>query len=191
MGDYSPQARIAILFHLSLSVGMLSGGIPALQLRGYQYLAENAHQLPRTKRGWFMYHRQKNYEAMMAFFIGGAKSAVRIMLPVLAFEATTTAIDWLRTTGASYTQIEADAAKENKTSGQVDALGRVMAGAVVGSVFATQTRLTKGSARRVMRLGIGIGLGMGLLEDAIAYFSGYPPAYLQSLLNHSERISSF
>lgn len=57
---------------LGLGTGMIQGA-RAAQLR---YLAENAHNPPRTVQGWYFYNKTKNYRMMWAGLREGAKTGV-------------------------------------------------------------------------------------------------------------------
>jgi len=70
------------------SFGFVTGGYLAGQQRGRQFLAENAHRLPKTVGGWYFYHKYKNYEMAMAAFMGGLKHAKRFWLISAGFTST-------------------------------------------------------------------------------------------------------
>ncbi|KAI8610499.1 hypothetical protein BC830DRAFT_1053676, partial [Chytriomyces sp. MP71] len=46
--------------------GFCTGGFLRARMRSHQFLAENAHRLPRTEKGWYVYHRHKQLEALRA-----------------------------------------------------------------------------------------------------------------------------
>jgi hypothetical protein len=43
-----------------------------------KFLAENAHRTPRTVRGWYLYHKTKNYRIMLGAAKGGAREALKL-----------------------------------------------------------------------------------------------------------------
>lgn len=49
---------------------MSHGGLVA----GYRFRAENAHRLPTSQKGWYLYHKSKNYQ--VAF--GGVKEGLKM-----------------------------------------------------------------------------------------------------------------
>jgi hypothetical protein len=55
-----------------MHVGMIRGGRTA----GLRFLAENAHNPPKTLKGWYFYNKTKNYRMMWAGLREGAKGAV-------------------------------------------------------------------------------------------------------------------
>jgi hypothetical protein len=68
-------------FKLSVTVfyvGTLLGGFRASHHRAHQFLAENAHRLPITKGGWYMYHRHKNYAIIREFIGKGTSNGIRM-----------------------------------------------------------------------------------------------------------------
>ena len=69
-----PEARVALgvcfAFLAGASLGMSHGGKAA----GMRFRAENAHRLPKTQGGWYLYHKSKNYNAV----VGGMKEGVKM-----------------------------------------------------------------------------------------------------------------
>jgi hypothetical protein len=68
-------------FKLSVTafyVGTVLGGFRASVRRAHQFLAENAHRLPTTKGGWFMYHKHKNYAVIREFVSAGTRTGIRM-----------------------------------------------------------------------------------------------------------------
>ncbi|RKO97772.1 hypothetical protein CAUPRSCDRAFT_1779, partial [Caulochytrium protostelioides] len=57
-------------------VGFLSGFAVGSRARGKRFLAENAHRLPTTQGGWYVYHQEKK----SAMIRSGARSGVRMGL---------------------------------------------------------------------------------------------------------------
>ena len=53
--------------------GFLLGGYSAGQRAALQFLAENQHEMPKTRAQALLYHRNKNYRMMAAFGFGGLK----------------------------------------------------------------------------------------------------------------------
>lgn len=54
---------------------MIRGGRAA----GLRFLAENAHNPPKTVRGWYFYNKTKNYRMMWAGLRDGTRGAVSIV----------------------------------------------------------------------------------------------------------------
>src|SRR5690348_16164592 len=57
--------RVVLTSTLAALFGFLTGSYTGGQRSSLQYLAENAHRLPRTVQGWYFYHKRKNYRVML------------------------------------------------------------------------------------------------------------------------------
>lgn len=66
--------RLPLATSLSFLVGMGLGLSHGSQTAGLRFRAENAHRLPSTPTGWYLYHKSKNYH--MAF--GGVKEGIKM-----------------------------------------------------------------------------------------------------------------
>ena len=65
--------------------GMLTGGYLKGFERGRQFLAENAHRLPRTKGGWFKYHQYKQRQMIQYAGKGAIQSGWQFMVVSAAY----------------------------------------------------------------------------------------------------------
>ncbi|KAJ7086658.1 hypothetical protein C8R44DRAFT_820684 [Mycena epipterygia] len=54
---------------LGAMIGIKRGG----QLASMRFLAENAHRTPTTQKGWYLYHKTKNYRVMLGALRGAAR----------------------------------------------------------------------------------------------------------------------
>ena len=66
--------RLPLATSLSFLIGMGLGLSHGSQTAGLRFRAENAHRLPSTPTGWYLYHKSKNYH--MAF--GGVKEGIKM-----------------------------------------------------------------------------------------------------------------
>lgn len=66
--------RLPLATAMSFVAGMSLGLSHGSQNIGYRFRAENAHRLPTTPTGWYLYHKSKNYQ--MAF--GGVKEGLKM-----------------------------------------------------------------------------------------------------------------
>ncbi len=62
----------------SFYIGLVVGGYRSSLSRAKQFTVENFHLLPTSKRGWYMYHRYKNYSVIKSFIQNGIKSGLRL-----------------------------------------------------------------------------------------------------------------
>jgi len=70
----TPRNRILLA---SVAAGMIGAGLGmshGANMTGLRFRAENAHRLPTSQQGWFLYHKSKNYAVML----GGTKEARRM-----------------------------------------------------------------------------------------------------------------
>lgn len=70
----APRNRILLA---AIAAGMVGAGLGVTHganMTALRFRAENAHRLPRSQQGWFLYHKSKNYAVML----GGIKEARRM-----------------------------------------------------------------------------------------------------------------
>ena len=68
-------------FILGLGLGLSHGS----QTAGLRFRAENAHRLPKTSTGWYLYHKSKNYHMALGGVKEGLKMGFKISAWVAAF----------------------------------------------------------------------------------------------------------
>lgn len=73
--------------------GIVSGGIIGGRARARQFLAENAHVLPKTRKGWYHYHRHKNYAVALAFARSGVTYGAQISAVAALFCGVATGVE--------------------------------------------------------------------------------------------------
>lgn len=66
--------RLPVATSLSFVAGMALGLSHGSQTAGLLFRAENAHRLPTTPTGWYLYHKSKNYNMAL----GGVKEGLRM-----------------------------------------------------------------------------------------------------------------
>ena len=66
--------RLPLTTILGLTTGFFLGAAHGGQISGLRFRAENAHRLPTSQVGWYLYHKSKNYHAML----GGIKEGLRM-----------------------------------------------------------------------------------------------------------------
>lgn len=67
---YTSLGAVIIGAGLGISYGASSAGM--------RYRAENAHRLPTSQTGWYLYHKSKNYTMMLGGIKEGAKMGLKI-----------------------------------------------------------------------------------------------------------------
>ena len=78
-------------------LGCMTGGILGISYGGQnaalRFRAENAHRLPTTSKGWYFYHKSKNYKVMYGGIKEGFRMGAKIGFWVGSFFALETIID--------------------------------------------------------------------------------------------------
>jgi hypothetical protein len=54
-------------------LGTVIGVNRGARLASLRFLAENAHRMPRTQKGWYYYHKTKNYRIVLGALRGAAR----------------------------------------------------------------------------------------------------------------------
>jgi len=88
---------------------------------GMQYLAENAHRLPKTLDGWYFYHKKKNYRMFYGALTKGAVYSSKTAVLVALFEVLEASTDFYR--------------------GGADVFNSVTAGIASGAIFSVASTL--------------------------------------------------
>ncbi|TPX72102.1 hypothetical protein SpCBS45565_g00482 [Spizellomyces sp. 'palustris'] len=158
----NPKARAEARSQLSPEViwtlhlgfaGALGGFMTGFYLggrhRSYQFLAENAHRMPKTVAGWYYYHKYKNYEIAHFGFKSGFKYAGRFGAISAGF-------------GASEALLEA-------LTGRESWVNTVGAGLAASLTFSAASRLTYQYAKYAVLFGLCSSFAVGMLEDTYAY----------------------
>lgn len=98
------HSRLSLPFRYRLPAvtvaGALAGGFLGLshgsQTAGLRFRAENAHRLPNSSTGWYLYHKSKNYHMMLGAVKEGIKMGFKVGFCVGAFFTVEEAIDRAR-----------------------------------------------------------------------------------------------
>ncbi len=77
--------RLPLATSLSFLVGMGLGLSHGSQTAGLRFRAENAHRLPSTPTGWYLYHKSKNYQMAFGGVKEGMKMGAKVSLWTAAF----------------------------------------------------------------------------------------------------------
>jgi len=77
--------RLPLATSLSFLVGMGLGISHGSQVTGLRFRAENAHRLPTTPTGWYLYHKSKNYQMAFGGVIEGLKMGTKVSIWTAGF----------------------------------------------------------------------------------------------------------
>ncbi|KAK3829173.1 MAG: hypothetical protein J3Q66DRAFT_257555, partial [Benniella sp.] len=115
-----PMKRITLITASASFWGFVLGGIIGSRQSGMQYLAENAHRLPKNMEGWYFYHKRKNYRMMFGALRKGAVYSAKTGALVGLFEILEASADFYR--------------------GGADMFNSMMAGIASGAVFSVASK---------------------------------------------------
>lgn len=85
--------RVGTAATIGLVIGGILGGTHAGQMASLRFRAENAHRLPTTTKGWYLYHKSKNYHVALDALKGGAKLGAQLSLWAGGFFAIEAVVD--------------------------------------------------------------------------------------------------
>ncbi|KAG0204154.1 hypothetical protein BGX28_003805 [Mortierella sp. GBA30] len=161
-----PVKRILLITGTASFWGFMLGGVIGSRQAGMQYLAENAHRLPKNMEGWYFYHKRKNYRMLWGALQKGAVYSAKTGALVGLFEILEASADFYR--------------------GGADFFNSMMAGIASGAIFSVANKLPRQSSKHTVMLGAGYGLVSGGLQDLSSFLKGTPVWYLpQSLKERS------
>ena len=81
---FPPVKSFDVVWQAAL-IGTIFGGLRKSRLRLLQYTAENAHKKPKSKKDWYLYHRQKQFTTIIYGGKMGAKEGLKIALLLTSF----------------------------------------------------------------------------------------------------------
>ncbi|KAF9969764.1 hypothetical protein BGZ73_007705 [Actinomortierella ambigua] len=103
-----PVKRITFITLSASFWGLVMGAAIGSRQSGMQYLAENAHRLPKNMEGWYFYHRRKNYRMMLGGLRRGAHYAFKTGGLVALYETLEASADFYRGGADVFNSIAAD-----------------------------------------------------------------------------------
>lgn len=159
-------ASFACGFSLGASQGATKGA--------YRYRAENAHRLPTTQTGWFLYQKSKNYHAMLGGVREGVKFGSVCTGWATLFMVTEEMVDLSR--GRLFARGDDDVAL-----GQRDFGSTVIAGMTVAGMYSWKRGLDQFAAAGIARTALRLSFAYGVIQDLTATVRGNPPAYISWL----------
>ncbi|KZT19286.1 hypothetical protein NEOLEDRAFT_1183530 [Neolentinus lepideus HHB14362 ss-1] len=129
---------------VSFVLGTMIGVQRGSRMASMRFLAENVHRPPRTVRGWYFYHKTKNYKVLWGALKEGGRVGSRLGLITLGWMGTE---EGLRRAGGL--------AEEGREVG---------AALVTAAGFCGVYRVTGMDAGRIMGLGLAGGIAMWALR---------------------------
>ncbi|KAK0509077.1 hypothetical protein JMJ35_008448 [Cladonia borealis] len=164
------ENRLSIPFFIRLPTATVGAFITGMALglshgsktAGLRFRAENSHRFPTTSTGWYLYHKSKNYHAMLGGIKEGMKMGLKISFWTGSFFLVEEAVDRLR--------------------GTKDFMSTVVAGLSISGGFSAWNRFPLPTAARTSKVGLIGGLSYGLVQDALGLARGRRLGYVDFLL---------
>ena len=144
-----PRDRIEALATTSGLIGLMSGFYDGVQKSAARYLLENGHRLPKTKGGWYFYHKRKNYEII----VGGTSEGIKRGLKYGGAVGSLFLLEY----GLDYGR------------GQIDFLNTTLAALIGTTVYTRFQHLSRLQTRKMIMRGTTAGLLLGIIQDSLIY----------------------
>ncbi|KAF1944963.1 hypothetical protein EJ02DRAFT_397514 [Clathrospora elynae] len=169
--------RLLLTTALSFTSGFTLGSTTAGRAASLRFRAENAHRLPISNPGWYLYHKSKNYYKWRVGIIEGLRKGTYIALWSSIFFIVEESLDVFRGTWrAGRTMGEMEGVDEldirrvdRGVDGSRDFVSSGLAGMVTGGLWSAWHQFPVSTAARTIRLGLFVGLGFGLGQDGLGW----------------------
>lgn len=184
------RLSIALSDRISLSLvlggisGFLLGSMKGSQDAGFCFRAENAHRLPTSQKGWYFYHKSKNYNMALGGVKEGGKQAIKFSFWAGLYFVLEEAFD----RGRAYVAREIVEYRDRRIvstreeigllAGQRDAISSTFAGMGTAGGFSAWTRMPLHTAARNVKMGAAVGLTFGLVQDGLSLLTGRRVGYV-------------
>lgn len=89
-------SRVFICMIGGFSIGAVIGATNSSQEAGLRFRAENSHRLPKSEKGWFLYHKTKNYQMMLNGIKGSFKTGSKLSVLMGGFFVIEEVVDRYR-----------------------------------------------------------------------------------------------
>jgi len=178
--------RILLAGFSAFACGFTLGSTHAGRLASLRFRAENAHRLPISRPGWYLYHKSKNYYKMKAGIVEGMRKGVWLASWASVFFVIEESMDVFRGTWrAGRTLEEMEGIDEldfknmkREVEKNRDFVSSTIAGMVTGGLWSAWNAFPMVTAARTIRMGLFVGLGYGLSQDAMTYVRGRTVGYV-------------
>lgn len=200
-------ARLALAGTVGSFAGLMLGIAKGSQDSGLRFQAENAHRLPATQTGWYLYHKSKNYNMMLGGIVEGMKQAGKYGLWAGCFFVLEEGIDrgraagvrtWRRVSsgefarGGSLSKVMEDAmgdmsasSEEKQVAGNRDCLSSMLAGLGSAGIFSAWNNFPLPTVARTAKMGAKFGLAFGLVQDALNVMKGKRVGYVEFIKRYT------
>ena len=159
--------RLPLSLTFSFFSGFVLGAAKGGSQASYRYRAENAHRLPTTQTGWYLYHKSKNYHSIIGGVKEGLRLGGRLSGWAVLFVGSEEMIDQLRGGGDDR---------------QRDAAGTVCAGMATAGLYSWKNGHELFTSARMAKAALKVSLVYGLSQDLMSTLRGRRPAYIDWLM---------
>ena len=173
--------RIPIASLSALGAGFILGAAQGTQKAGLRYRAENAHRMPITQTGWFLYQKSKNYHSML----GGIKEGTKFGLTLTGWATFFVVCEEVVDQGRM--RIFANRDTGELAPGQRDFCSTVVASMTTAGLYSWRKGMDHFTAARTARMALKYSLIYGILQDGLACISGEYPLYVERILRTATR----
>tara|TARA_R110002003_G_scaffold1868_13_gene23684 strand:+ start:12655 stop:13368 length:714 start_codon:yes stop_codon:yes gene_type:complete len=175
--DMPFDRRLLLTTGLSSLCGFTLGSTSAGRLASLRFRAENAHRLPISQPGWYLYHKSKNYYKWRFGIVEGLRKGGMVAAWSSVFFVVEESLDvfrgtWRagRTMGEMEGVDELDITRIDRGMGKSrDFWSSACAGMVTGGLWSAWHQFPISTAARTIRMGLLVGTGYGLLQDGMVW----------------------
>ncbi|KAF8455847.1 hypothetical protein BGX38DRAFT_1164881 [Terfezia claveryi] len=194
-------SRLALSTTLTFPSTFLLGLLRGSHISSLRFRAENAHRLPKSQVGWYLYHKSKTYASLLGGVKEGVRNGVRVSFWSAVFLGCEEVVDRGRRMGGvvglegmfggagAGAGAEGGEDRRGKGSGTggVDALGTVVASLATAGAFCLWNRFPYSMAVRTAKRGLAFGLVYGVAQDILRAAKGDGVAAWMRWLGVGER----
>ncbi|KAK3052989.1 hypothetical protein LTR09_006053 [Extremus antarcticus] len=183
-------ARTALLATLSATTGAFLGLAHGSTESGLRFRAENAHRLPNSQTGWYLYHKSKNYHVILGGVKEGFKMAGKLGLWSAVFVVMEEGVDRGRAAGGRGWRERVGRGTESGLDGEEergvprDFVSTVLAGLGTAGAFSAWNGFPLPTAVRLAKMGAKVGLVFGVLQDGVSWARGRRLGYVEFAKRH-------
>ena len=171
------DTRMLLALSSSFLCGFTLGASHSGHLASMRFRAENAHRLPISQPGWYLYHKSKNYYKWKEGIAVGLRRGAHLAAWTSVFFVIEESMDVFRGTwraGRTLAEMEGvdelDMRDMHKSVGlQRDFWSSAGAGMVTGGLWSAWNGFSMVTAARTIRLGLLVGAGYGLAQDGLMW----------------------
>ncbi|KAI5367201.1 hypothetical protein Slin14017_G022370 [Septoria linicola] len=197
------HARLPLATTIASFCGLILGLAKGSQDTNYRFRAENAHRLPTTQQGWFLYHKSKNYNMMLGAIKEGTRQSIKFGAWTGLFFLLEEGVDrgraagrrtWGRFWGGEWkagaremrlaSALEAAMDRQDREEEEIvrdsrDCLSSTLAGLGTAGMFSAWNQFPLSTAARTAKMGAKAGLAFGVLQDGVSLLRGRRVGYVE------------